>query len=121
MRKLRAYTKEDVEFPMTPRQKEGARRRKQSAVKADIKTAQSIKEAYLLAVGNNVDSVDAWIKELAETDKAKAIQMMTKLTEYILPKLSKEEVILAPALDYSKLTDEELETLNTLIEKCKND
>ena len=93
-----------------------------TSIKEDLRRAKKIKQAFTLAVENHVESLSNWLETISTDNPAKAIELMTKLADYILPKLQRNDVIVSEVsieYDYSKLTEEELDTLLFLQEKCK--
>ena len=57
------------------------------------KTTTQIKEAYQKLLEDNLDNMTLWLGKIAEKDPAKATELMLKLSEYILPKLARQEVV----------------------------
>lgn len=57
------------------------------------KNTENIKEAYRLLLENNLDNMTLWLTKIAEKDPARATELMLKLSEYILPKLARQEVV----------------------------
>jgi len=55
------------------------------------KTTKEIKEAFELIVDNNLNNIDEWIKNIADDNPEKAINIILKFAEYVLPKLNKTE------------------------------
>lgn len=56
------------------------------------KTTKEIRDAFQLFVENQQDNFAEWIERVAEKNPAKAIELVTNLGEYILPKLSRSEI-----------------------------
>lgn len=56
------------------------------------KTTKEIKEAYQKLLESNLPNLDKWLQSVAEEDPEKAISLMLRLSEYILPKLARQEV-----------------------------
>jgi hypothetical protein len=78
------------------------------------KSTQEIRNAFQMFVENNVENFEDWIVRVAETNPAKAIELVTNLGEYILPKLSRTEVkaeITTDEIDLSNLPQETLDKL----------
>ena len=69
------------------------------------KVTKEIKEAFQTLVEGNIDNLDNWINETAKKDPAKAIDIILKISEYVLPKLSRTEL----KTNFDKLTDEQLD------------
>jgi hypothetical protein len=55
------------------------------------KTTSDIKEAYKLLIENNLDNLTSWLEKVAEKDPAKAISLLSELSEYVLPKLARQD------------------------------
>jgi len=73
------------------------------------KTTKEIKEAFELIVDNNLNNIDEWIKNIADDNPEKAINIILKFAEYVLPKLNKTEYTETKDDEYENLTDDELE------------
>lgn len=73
------------------------------------KTTKEIKEAFELIVDNNLNNIDEWIKNIADDNPEKAINIILKFAEYVLPKLNKTEYIETKDDEYVNMTDDELE------------
>ena len=56
------------------------------------KTTKQIREAYQKLTEDNLDRMSIWISQVASEDPAKAMDIMIKLSEYIIPKLARTEV-----------------------------
>jgi hypothetical protein len=86
------------------------------------KTTKEIRDGFQMFVENNIGKFQQWIDEVAEDNPAKAIELVTSLGEYILPKLSRTEIDaditaeVKPKIDYSKL---DKETLKSVLEALK--
>lgn len=92
------------------------------AGRQDLMKAKRIKDAYTKVVNDNVDNLNDWLLDIATNNKPKAVELLTKLTEYVLPKLNRDEIMMIEEVkeyDYSKLTDDELKLLTDLMEKCR--
>ena len=73
------------------------------------KETKDIREAFQLLVENNLDNLELWINQLAEKNPEKAINTILKLSDYILPKLNKTEIIENKKDEFEDMTDEEIE------------
>lgn len=73
------------------------------------KKTKEIKEAFELIVDNNLNNIDEWIKNIADDNPEKAINIILKFAEYVLPKLNKTEYIETKDDEYVNMTDDELE------------
>jgi hypothetical protein len=56
------------------------------------KTTQEIREAFQLLIENNQDKMQLWLTETAIEEPARALEIILKMSEYIVPKLSRSEV-----------------------------
>lgn len=56
------------------------------------KTTQEIKQAYQQLLESNLDNMSTWLARMASEDEGKALDYMLKLSEYIIPKLARQEV-----------------------------
>lgn len=54
-------------------------------------TAQ-VRQCLAELANNLAPKVEGWIEEVAEDDKYKAVQLYTRIIEYHIPKLSRQEV-----------------------------
>lgn len=59
---------------------------------SENKATKDIKEAYKLLIEANLDNMTQWIERIAATDPDKAIRILSELSEYVVPKLSRTEV-----------------------------
>jgi hypothetical protein len=56
------------------------------------RSAKELREAYQNLVDNNIDNMTHWLAEIAAESPEKAMDMMLKLSEYVLPKMSRQEI-----------------------------
>lgn len=56
------------------------------------KTTAEIREGFQLLVENNLDKIEIWLDKVAQENPLKALEIIHKFGEYILPKLSRAEV-----------------------------
>jgi hypothetical protein len=82
------------------------------------KTTKEIRDSFQFFIENNVPKFQEWIEEVAKTNPAKAIELVTSLGEYILPKLSRTEIeadvkaeVDTVKIDYDKLDESTLEDI----------
>ena len=77
------------------------------------KSTQEVRDSFHCFVEGNQDKFSEWIERVAEKNPAKAIELVTNLAEYILPKLSRTEVKaeIQQPLDLSKASPDTLEKL----------
>ena len=56
------------------------------------KDTRMIMEAYQKLTEDNLDNMSIWISQVAGDDPAKALDIMIRLSEYIIPKLARTEL-----------------------------
>ena len=56
------------------------------------KVSKETRDAFKLFVENNQSKFEGWIERVAESNPAKAIELVTNIAEYVLPKLARVEV-----------------------------
>ena len=56
------------------------------------KTTQEIKEAYQVLIENNLDNMSTWLKKIGDENPEKAFDILIKLSDFIVPKLSRQEL-----------------------------
>jgi hypothetical protein len=56
------------------------------------KNTKLIREAYQKLTEDNLDNMNRWLMQTAQEDPAKAMDLMLKLSEYIIPKLARQEI-----------------------------
>ena len=59
---------------------------------AKDKAQKDIKQAYQSLVEGNLTNIETWLNEVAAKDPGKAIELMLKLSEFILPKIKSVEL-----------------------------
>ncbi len=80
------------------------------------KTTSEIKEAYQLLVENNLNNMTAWLEKIGDENPEKAFDILIKMSDFIVPKLSRQEV----KIDTPRLTPEERDKrLRVLLKKAK--
>ena len=57
-----------------------------------VQYVQEIREAFQLLIENNQDKMQLWLTETAMEEPARALEIILKMSEYIVPKLSRTEV-----------------------------
>ena len=73
------------------------------------KTTMELQTSFNIIIANNLENLDKWVKEVARKDPAKAMDLILKLSSFILPKARTVEVdIKERKEDLTTLTDEEL-------------
>ena len=53
---------------------------------------QKIRKAYQELTENNLDNMTAWLAEIAADNPKEAMELMLKLSEFIIPKLARQEL-----------------------------
>ena len=66
------------------------------------KTTVAIREAYQNLVEMNLENMSLWIGQVAADNPEKAMDLMIKLSEYVIPKLARTEVTGANGEDLFK-------------------
>jgi len=57
------------------------------------KATKEIREAYQKLTEDNLDNMSIWLSQIAGDDPAKAMELMLRLSEYIIPKLARQEMV----------------------------
>jgi len=61
--------------------------------KGDINTVtRDIKTAYKNLIEMNLENMTIWLQKIADEDPAKAIHVISELSEYVIPKLARTEI-----------------------------
>jgi len=66
------------------------------------KTTAEIRDAYQLFVEENFANMTLWLADVAADSPEKAMDLMLKLSEYMIPKLARQEVTGAEGKDLFK-------------------
>jgi hypothetical protein len=64
--------------------------RKAGSVNKDTK---KIRDAFHMLLENNLDNMTIWLGKIAEKDPIKASELVLKLSEFIIPKLARQEIV----------------------------
>jgi len=56
------------------------------------KSTAEIRNAFQLLVEDNLDNMNVWLSDVASEDPERALVIILKMSEYIVPKLSRTEV-----------------------------
>jgi len=59
---------------------------------AKDKAQADIKQSYQSLIEGNLTNIETWLNEVATKDPGKAIELMLRLSEFILPKMRATEV-----------------------------
>ncbi len=83
------------------------------------KQTKEIRDAYRLLIEANLDNMVNWIEKISKDNPEKAIEILIKLSEYVVPKLNRTEIKDITTLeDAAKMTREERnERIEELIKK----
>ena len=94
--------------------REGAGRTKGVSNKVTTET----REAFKKLVEANTPEFQSWLDRIAESNPSKAFELVTNLAEYVLPKLSRTEVIgdlkVNADINVSGYSIEELKTISDI-------
>ena len=66
------------------------------------KVTMEIREAYQRLVEGNLDNMTTWLASVAADDPEKAFDLMLKLSEYVIPRLARQEITGADGSDLLK-------------------
>ncbi len=66
--------------------------KKSSRKNVPNKTPNEIREAYQLLIENNLTKMKTWLNKVAKDDPAKALEIMLKFSDFLIPKLSRTEI-----------------------------
>lgn len=79
------------------------------------KTTEQIRDAYKAFIGDNTDKFQEWLDRVAEKNPAKAIELINGLSDYVLPKLQRTEIVgdeeKPLSIDLTKLDESTLKQL----------
>ena len=66
------------------------------------KVTNRVREAYQHLVEDNLENMNIWLAQIAADDPEKAMDTMIKLSEYVIPKLARQEITGADGEDLLK-------------------
>jgi LytS/YehU family sensor histidine kinase len=66
------------------------------------KTTAEIRDAYQKLVEDNLNNMTEWLTQVAAENPERAMDLMLKLSEYMIPKLARQEVTGADGKDLFK-------------------
>lgn len=85
------------------------------------KKTNDIRKAYKEFIEDNVDKFQEWIEQVAEKNPAKALELVSGLSDFVLPKLARTEVVgdeeQPLSIDLTKLDDNTLNAISKAIDK----
>jgi hypothetical protein len=67
-----------------------------------IRLPQRLREAYQKLVEDNLTNMTEWLTQVADQNPERAMDLMLKLSEYMIPKLARQEVTGADGADLFK-------------------
>jgi len=86
----------------------------------NVKT-KAIRDAYSEFINNNTKHFEKWLKQVAEKNPAKAIELISGLSDFVLPKLARTELVGDEEqpinVDLTKLDDKTLAKLDKAFNK----
>jgi len=56
------------------------------------RNTKQIRQAYQKLTEDNLENMNLWLSQIASEDPAKAMDIMIRLSEYIIPKLARTEL-----------------------------
>lgn len=56
------------------------------------KVTMNVREAYQNLVEMNLENMTAWLRDVAAENPEKAMTLMLQLSEYVIPKLARQEI-----------------------------
>jgi hypothetical protein len=56
------------------------------------KTTVEIREAFQMLIEDNLDNLNIWLEQLADKNPEKAIDVIIKLSEFVVPKLNRSQI-----------------------------
>ena len=82
--------------------KEGQEKKGGRAKGTPNKSTAEIRDAYQKLVESNLTNMTEWLKQVADQNPERAMDLMLKLSEYMIPKLARQEVTGADGKDLFK-------------------
>lgn len=93
--------------------KKGHKKTGGRAAGVENKTTKDIRKAYQMLIEDNIPNLKEWLNRIAKKNPAQAIMILSELSEYVLPKLSRTDI----TSDGKPLSAE----IPTIVLKVKND
>ncbi len=56
------------------------------------KATKEIREAFKLLIEDNLPNMKVWLSDVAEEDPERALNILLKMSEFIVPKLQRQEI-----------------------------
>jgi len=89
----------------------------------NVKT-EAIRDMFKSFIENNTPKFEKWISEVAEKNPAKAIELVSNLSDYVLPKLARTEIVgdekQPLSIDLTKIDDKTLAKLDKAFNEGKD-
>lgn len=60
---------------------------------SENKSAKVVREAFARLIESNLDNMSIWLDQVAKKNPGQAIELITKLSEFCLPKLARQEMV----------------------------
>ena len=78
---------------------------------------REIREAFQTLISNNLPQMEVWLEKVGEENPEKALMILAKFAEFVLPKLSRSDIPMEEKepevkIDWSKLSDTSLQELD---------
>lgn len=76
---------------------------------------RKIRQAFHMLLENNLDNITLWLAQVGAKDPQKAVDLTLKLSEFIIPKLARQEIVgndgqdLKVSFNFSTAADEQSE------------
>lgn len=56
------------------------------------KATKEIRQAFKLLLEDNLDNMKVWLSDVAEEDPERALNILLKMSEFVVPKLQRQEI-----------------------------
>jgi len=56
------------------------------------KVSKDVREAYQALIESNLENMNSWLTEVSKENPAKALELMIRLSDFVLPKLKQIEL-----------------------------
>ena len=85
------------------------------------KVTSDIRDAYRRLLEENLANLNSWLSEIAQNNPEKAIDLLLKMSEYVVPKLNRTEIESTSINDLMSMTMQQREQrISELIKKQKD-
>jgi len=85
------------------------------------KSTEEIREAYQLLVEKNLTKMSRWLNKVAKEDPAKALELIHKFSDFLLPKLNRTEISKEITPEKYDTREERDEFIKKMEEKIQQD